>query len=307
MPEMRLPGIALPDWLAQGAEFTYRGESIRYWTAGEGEPLLLIHGFPTGSWDWHRLWGPLSERYRVIACDMIGFGFSAKPKRYRYSLLDQADLQQALLAHLGIETCHVLAHDYGDSVAQELLARHHRGPRLLQSLCLLNGGLFPETHRPVLMQRLLMSPIGFLIGKGFSRERLGRAMGEVFGADTQPSEGELDGFWQMISHNEGSAVMHRLIRYMAERPVHRDRWVRAMRETSLPIRVIDGAADPVSGAHMVKRYLELIPDGDTLLLEGIGHYPQVEAPEAVLEGYLAFRDSLAAPAFATRVKSAVQA
>lgn len=289
---MRPAGIALSDWFEQGASFIYRGESVRYWTAGEGEPLLLIHGFPSGSWDWHRLWGALSQRYRVIACDMLGFGFSAKPRGYRYSLLDQADLQQALLDHLGTQTCHLLAHDYGDSVAQELLARHHRGPRLLESLCLLNGGLFPETHRPVLMQRLLMSPIGFLIGRGFSRERLGRAMGQVFGAATQPSEEELDAFWQMVCYNDGPAVMHRLIRYMAERPVHRDRWVKAMRETSLPIRVIDGAADPVSGAHMVQRYRELIPNADTVLLEGIGHYPQIEAPTAVLDAYLAFREGL---------------
>ncbi len=307
MPEVSLPGIPLSVWVERGQSFAYRGETIRYWTAGSGEPLLLIHGFPSGSWDWHHLWQPLSERYQVVACDMLGFGFSAKPRGYRYSLLDQADLQQALLAHLGIDTCHVLAHDYGDSVAQELLARHHRGPRLLHSLCFLNGGLFPETHHPVLLQRLLMSPLGFLIGKRFSRGRMARALGEVFGKQTQPSEEELNAFWAMICHNDGPAVMHRLIRYMAERPVHRDRWVKAMRETSLPIRVIDGAADPISGAHMVRRYHELISDADTVLLEGIGHYPQVEAPERVLAGYLAFRDRLANSTPSPRRLSTAQA
>lgn len=51
-----LPGIALADWQAQGHDFLWHGQLIRYWTAGEGEPLLLIHGFPTASWDWHLLW-----------------------------------------------------------------------------------------------------------------------------------------------------------------------------------------------------------------------------------------------------------
>ena len=96
-----LPGIALADWQAQGHDFLWHGQRIRYWTAGEGEPLLLIHGFPTASWDWHYLWQPLAQRYRVVACDMLGFGYSAKPRGHAYSLLEQADLQQALLVRKG--------------------------------------------------------------------------------------------------------------------------------------------------------------------------------------------------------------
>lgn len=285
-----LAGIPLDDWRAQAQNFEFRGHSLRYWEAGQGEPLLLIHGFPSGSWDWHYLWQPLAERYRMIACDMLGFGFSAKPRGHAYSLLEQADIQQALLAQLGVGGYHILAHDYGDSVAQELLARDLEGEPRIGSLCLLNGGLFPETHRPVLLQKLLMSPIGYLIGRRFSRERLAASFGKVFGAHTQPSEAELDAFWSMIETNDGPGVMHRLIRYMAERRVHCERWVGAMQRTAVPMRVIDGAADPISGAHMVARYRELVAEPDTVLLEGIGHYPQVEAPEQVLRGYLAFRD-----------------
>lgn len=289
---MELNGIALDDWVAQGQTFVYRKQPIRYWTAGEGEPLLLIHGFPSGSWDWHYLWRPLAERYRVIACDMIGFAFSAKPRWYRYSLLDQADLQQALLAHLGVERFHVLAHDYGDSVAQELLAREREGRAQIGSMCFLNGGLFPETHHPVRLQKLLMSPIGFIIGRRYSRERMGQTFSRIFGPDTRPSEQELDAFWSMLAYNNGPRVMHKLIHYMAERRVQRERWVGAMQQTSVPMRVIDGAVDPISGAHMVARYRELIPHPDTVMLERIGHYPQVEAPVEVLEAYLAFRAQL---------------
>ena len=123
---MPLAEIPLCVWRKHSRTFVFRGHSIRYWTAGQGEPLLLIHGFPTASWDWHYLWQPLAQRYRVIACDMLGFGDSAKPLNHNYSLLEQADLQQALLADLQVEQpIHVLAHDYGDSVAQELLARHY--------------------------------------------------------------------------------------------------------------------------------------------------------------------------------------
>jgi pimeloyl-ACP methyl ester carboxylesterase len=289
-----LPGIALADWRSAGQDFSFNGHAIRYWTAGQGAPLLLIHGFPTASWDWHYLWRALAEQYQVIACDMLGFGDSAKPRGHAYSLLQQADLQQALLAHLGVsEPVHVLAHDYGDSVAQELLARDREGRIQLASCVFLNGGLFPETHHPVLVQKLLLSPIGPLIGRLFSRQKLAQSFARVFGPHTQPSARELDDFWSLIAANNGPGVMHRLIRYMPERRVQRERWVTAMQATQVPMGVIDGAVDPISGAHMVARYRELIARPDTVLLEGIGHYPQTEAPAEVLAHYLQFRQGLA--------------
>jgi len=293
-----LTGIPLREWRAQGQSFDFQGHSIRYWesgpsahaTAGQAEPLLLIHGFPTASWDWHYLWAPLAERYRVIACDMLGFGDSAKPRGHDYRLLEQADIQQALLAHLGIDQpVHLLAHDYGDSVAQELLARHHEGRIQVGSCVFLNGGLFPETHRPVLVQKLLLSPLGPLIGRLFSRQKLADNFAKIFGPATRPSESELDDFWRLIATNDGPGVMHRQIRYIPERRQQRDRWVAAMQKGGVPLRVIDGAVDPISGAHMVARYRELIPEPDCVLLDGIGHYPQTEAPELVLEHYLAFQ------------------
>ncbi|WP_092389522.1 alpha/beta fold hydrolase [Halopseudomonas salegens] len=289
-----LRGIALSDWQARAKTFEYRGQTVCYWTAGQGEPLLLIHGFPTAAWDWHYLWDALAERYLVIACDMVGFGFSAKPQEYDYSLQDQADLQQALLAHLGVRRCHVLAHDYGDSVAQELLSRDLEGPQWLDSMCFLNGGLFPETHHPVLMQQMLLSPLGFFFGRLTSRPRLARSMRQVFGAETQPADVELEAFWQLIAHDNGPSVMHKLIRYIPERRVYRERWVSAMQQTEVPMRVIDGADDPVSGAHMVARYRELVPEADVVMLEDIGHYPQIEAPRQVLDAYLEFHDGLRA-------------
>jgi pimeloyl-ACP methyl ester carboxylesterase len=85
------------------------------------------------------------------------------------------------------------------------------------------------------------------------------------------------------------AVMPQLIGYMAERRRPRTRWVGALVDASVPLRLIDGLADPISGAHMVARCHELVPAVEITELEGIGHYPQVEAPEAVLSAYLGFR------------------
>lgn len=288
------PRIPLSDWVAAGEYPDHRGHRIFLRTGGPADApvLLLIHGFPTASWDWEALWPRLTRTWRVIAPDLIGFGFSDKPKDYAYSLVDQADLCEAMLRHCGADAYHVLAHDYGDSVAQELLARQgpaeREGRPRLQSMCFLNGGLFPETHRPVLIQKLLISPLGPLIGRLTSRSAVAANMRKIFGPDTQPDEALLDDFWTLIAHDDGPRIMHKLIRYMQERREQRARWVGAMQARRVPLKLIDGATDPISGEHMAARYRELVPDADITLLEGIGHYPQVEAPDRVLATFEAF-------------------
>jgi len=285
--------IPLDAWQAAGRFIGYRGHRIFVSDSGprDAEVLLLIHGFPTASWDWEAVWPSLVARYRVLALDLIGFGFSDKPQEYDYSLVDQASLCEHFLRGEGIDSYHVLAHDYGDSVAQELLARQAdvgHGPRLL-SVAFLNGGLFPETHRPVLLQKLLLSPLGPLVSRLTSRARLAANMRAIFGAATPPDDELIDGFWRLLNQAQGPRIMHKLIRYMVERRQQRERWVGALRQTTIPLALVDGAADPISGAHMARRYQELVPAADIALLDGIGHYPQVEAPEAVLAAYAAFR------------------
>ncbi len=291
---MPLAEIPLRAWRKRGQSFVFRGRTIRYWVAGQGEPLLLIHGFPTASWDWHYLWQPLVQRNLVIACDMLGFGDSAKPLDHDYCLLEQADLQQALLDHLRVrQPVHVLAHDYGDSVAQELLARHHEGRFQMASCVFLNGGLFPETHRLALVQKLLLSPLGWMIGRTFGRNALSDSFSQIFGAQTRPSESALDDFWSLIDCNNGPRILHKLINYIPQRRRLRERWVGALQRGDVPLRVIDGEFDPISGAHMVERYRQLVPHADTVLLANIGHYPQIEAPVQVLKHYLEFRQQIA--------------
>ena len=69
-----------------------------------------------------------------------------------------------------------------------------------------------------------------------------------------------------------------------------------MQRNEVPLRVIDGEVDPISGAHMVERYRQLVPNADSVLLTNIGHYPQIEAPVLVLKHYLAFRERIGQPA-----------
>lgn len=283
--------MQLTAWRAEGKTFRYRGHDIFYRDEGRGDALLLIHGYPTASWDWHRVWVALTERFRVVAPDMIGFGFSAKPHAYVYSLLDQATLHEVLLAALGITAVDILAHDYGDTVAQELLARFNLGQTDLhiRSICFLNGGLLPGEHRPRLIQHLLMTPIGRLLGRLINERLFGRSFRAVFGPQTQPTPQEISQFWSLITHNQGQQIAHKVIRYMEEREVHKVRWIGALQGAQIPLRLVNGPADPVSGRHVAQAYRRVVPAADVVMLaDHIGHYPQVEDPAGVLAAFWAF-------------------
>lgn len=286
--------MSYTSWRDTGLRHDFAGHSIFYQRAGDGaDALLLIHGFPTASWDWEPLWPGLSARYpHVIAPDLLGFGFSDKPHPHAYSLLEQTELCLDLLRSCGVERVHLLAHDYGVSIAQELLARANAGSAdsiPVLSVVFLNGGLFPDAMQPTLTQRLLHSPLGALIARMMSERRFARVFVRIFGAQTQPTPIELHDWWELITGNQGRRIMPALIRYLSERKRHRARWTAALVEARIPMRLIVGDADPVSGSSVAQRYAQLVPDADVVRLEGIGHYPHVEAADRTLRAVLAFQ------------------
>jgi pimeloyl-ACP methyl ester carboxylesterase len=274
----------------------YRDSAQRSLQEMSKPALLLIHGFPTASIDWQHIWPELSAHFRLVTLDMMGFGFSDKPLEYPYSIHDQADIFQTLLNELDIHDYHILAHNYGDTVAQELLARQHERTQQeaiplaimgkIHSIILLNGGLFPETHRPVLMQKLLISPLGSWLIKLYTFKKFKKTFSDI--CKKNIAEEEIRIYWQLLNYNNGSRVMPKLIRYMQERKHYRQRWVGALENSRIPLRLINGTADPISGLHMVERYRQLINNPDVVLLNDVGHYPQVESPQEVIAAALIF-------------------
>uniref|UniRef100_A0A8C6UPQ9 Mesoderm specific transcript n=1 Tax=Neogobius melanostomus TaxID=47308 RepID=A0A8C6UPQ9_9GOBI len=237
---------ALNKWLSAGEHFHFRGHNVFYRDSfgalGSSDVVILLHGFPTSSYDWIKIWEPLTQRFhRVIALDFLGFGFSDKPRPHKYSIFEQASLVEALVSHLGLgqQKVNLISHDYGDTVALELLYRsdQNRTGRLnFNSLCLSNGGLFPETHHPRLLQIVsdpLVCVLCFLIG-------------EVFGPYTQPTEAEFWDMWGGLRYNDGNLVLDSLLQYINQRLKHRERWVGALTSTSVPLHMIYGPLDPVN-------------------------------------------------------------
>ena len=281
--------MQLSQWRSSGHFLNVDGQQVFYKTEGTGPVLLLIHGYPTASFDWAKIWPKLTTQFHCVTLDMPGFGFSDKSPK-KYLIKEQADAISEVIRHLGITSAHVLSHDYGDTVAQEMMAQQLENDLAfrIESLHLLNGGLFPETHRALPIQKLLLSPIGGLLIRFLNKNAIRKSMHNIFGPNTPPSDQDIDDFWTLISANNGHQHMHLLLDYMKQRKQYRERWVSALQNANAPLRLTAGMADPISGAHMVARYKQLIPNADVIEFDQIGHYPQIESAEAVVNSIASF-------------------
>ena len=288
-------------------EWRHRGRFLRIWgeevfAVDEGPRdapcLLLLHGFPSSSLDFHRVLGTLSERYRILVHDHLGFGLSAKPGGYSYSLMEQADVALEVWRRSGVRRGHLAAHDYGTSIATELLARRRRKllPMELESVTLSNGSVLLELARLRLSQRLTRSPItGPLFTRLVRRSTILRVLGRLWGDPEGADAIDLEAIWQGLEAGGGRRRMTQVSSYLAERIRFRDRWFGALEDLDLPALILWGDEDPVAVAAIARRLAEAIPEARLSWLPGVGHYPMLEAPEEWSEALLSFLSRLGAP------------
>lgn len=194
----------------------------------------------------------------------------------------------------GITEAHIFAHDLGDTVAQELLARQQEKSAKIKwlSCVFLNGGIFPETHHPLFIQKLVLSPLGSLAVQLMSERSLKKSLDRIFSKAHPPSPEFIHETWNLINGDNGKSMIPKLIRYMEERKTYRERWVAPLVNKMIPMRLINGVEDPVSGKHAADRYGELVPNADIVRIENSGHYPHIETPDEVLQAFLEFHDRL---------------
>ncbi|KAH7644573.1 mesoderm-specific transcript protein-like protein [Dermatophagoides farinae] len=289
----------LHGWQEMGKQFIYRSQYDIFYidkmtNKTNGPTLLYLHGFPTSNVDMYKILPQLTNHFgRIIAPDFIGFGFSSKPKSYQYSIKDQAELIQSLLDHLNIDNVHILSHDYGDSVAQHLLSLNKKKSLKFQinSVCMMNGGIFPSHHRPVLFQRILRMPIiGSVASRLLNRYLFYIAITKVFGHKNPPTIPELYDMWKLIRLNDGYLVLGPLLSYIDERFENENEWIDAISDSRpVPLHFIYGPADPVNPPPFDEFYRNIINQPNIKVLDtNIGHYPQMEAPDDVIESYVEF-------------------
>ncbi len=258
------------------------------------EPLLILHGFPTSSFDYVAVLDPLRSGRRVVLFDGVGYGLSAKPDMH-YTLALQADVAVALVAELGLTQLALLTHDVGDSVGGELLARRAEGSWGVDVTrrVLTNGSIYIEQAHLSGGQQLLLSlpdeklpPDAPVTAASITRSL--RETYSPFSALThEGSPGDhLPATVEQIMRDDGHLLLARLIRYIEERRQNESRFTGAISADPSPLHIVWGMDDPIAVPSMVDTLCEARADATVVRLDGVGHYPMVEAPALFLAGAL---------------------
>ena len=238
---------------------------------GEVEPILYLHGNPVGSW----IWRPFLERTGGIAPDLPGFGRSAKPGDFDYSLPGYADYLVHLIDELALERFSLVVHDVG-AITGLVLAQ--RVPERVERLVLAN-------HAPLLP--------GYRWHR-FARIWRARGLGELFMATTtgfavkrslRPSNTRglpdefVDRAWKELDRGTKRAIL-RLYRSMPERVLVREG--EGLGRIRCPALVIWSSRDPYLGPEFAPAYAEALGgDTEVALYEDAGHWLWLDRPDAI--------------------------
>ena len=192
--------------------------------------LLLVHRWPASSIDWSGVAGPLSERFRVCALDLPGYGFSGKPRQWGYSLTRDAELLEFYLAQVpGAEAAVIVAHDRGDSVALVHATRCSGGQAATRPghLVLTNGNIFlPLSSLTQAQRHMLSARSSSQIAAAVTPSALAEGLGATtFTPPRQPGDPEVRALTATFAHGDGTAVLHETIQYLAERAEHEHEWL----------------------------------------------------------------------------------
>jgi len=246
-----------------------------------GPVVTYLHGYPSCSIDVELVAGLLPAGSPVLAVDLPGFGASEKPPGNAWSISACADAVEATWADRGVTETVLVAHDYGVSPAQELLARLAEGDSrvALRGVVWHNGGIYADLHRPTIGQQLLLDPErGAEVAAALTPELFRTGVEVTWGQRVPLDEFAVDQMWASMAVDGGVYRAHELLHYVAERRRFAERWAGAMESTTVPSWFVWGDLDPVSGAHMIERVQTNVPSARIHRMSDVGHWPTLEAP-----------------------------
>lgn len=257
-------------------------------SAPADKTLLLLHGFPESSYSYHAIIDGMMDVFdRIVMFDMIGYGFSDKPTdNYTYSLFEQADTACQVWNQLGLTGGHLLAHDMGDSVATELLARveNELMPAWFSdgflSLTFTNGSMVLDLAQLRVTQKILLSPFGHILKNATTFKLFQQQVKSAHG-NAKLSTRDIHILWASNQLLNGHQKTYLTIKYLNDRKrFEKTRWLPALSQTSLPIHICWGAADAVANVKMAYYLKEKIcPQAQLTIMDGLGHFCQLASPD----------------------------
>lgn len=270
---------------------------VHYRDAGDGPPLLLIHGLMTSSYSWRYVFGPLAERYRVIAPDLPGAGRSGKPTSKRFTASSLASWIGELQDHLGIRGCAVIGNSLGGYISMRLALDD---PGSMSSLINIHSPGVPEPRIHALHNALKIPGLRRGLAWFVRRSPQRWAWRNVhYWDESLKSLEEAREYGRPLGEVDGSLTF---VRYLAETlaPADMASFVSTLRSRKkagqsfpVPLLMIYAKQDPMVPPRIGEKLAALLPHDKIVWLEESSHFAHVDTPERLLEPVLGFLANLA--------------
>ncbi|MEW6161174.1 MAG: alpha/beta hydrolase [Verrucomicrobiota bacterium] len=252
--------------------------------AGQGAPVVLLHGIPTWSYLWHPTIQYLQDGYRVLAPDMPGFGFSDKRDGFDRSIAMQAEAILAFLNALEIDSAHLIAHDIGGGVAQRLAVFH---PERVRSLCLMNSVCY-DSWPIELMLQLSNPETARRLSASLAMKMLRRAL--KMGFANPPSDEWLEGLLAPYQTEVGKLS---LIRNAAALNTNLTVELTAqLPRVTIPALILWGEEDSFQLVRYGERLALDLPRSRLIRLPQAKHFVMIDQPALVHEHLGTFLETL---------------
>lgn len=284
-------------WSEGGRRIVAAGHETFVYERGDGPTILLLHGFPTSSYDWRGIIDRLSDAYRCVTFDFPGYGLSAKPEAYSYSLFQQSDVAVEIARALGISEAHVVGHDVGQTIHAELLAREQEGtlPFRVLSSTILNGSTLQGHASITAFQKLLGSndtlPQAIAALDGLTQTYIPALKALMKRPESLTPEDETV-MQELLMYRDGHKRLAPLSGYMRERLIHQDRWIGAFKSAHQPLQIVWADGDPVANVEMGRELSKMLPQARYTELKDLGHFLIIEDPDAIASNIRDFIASL---------------
>lgn len=226
---------------------------LNIFTIQKGNPanpaILMIHGYPTSSFDFFELFDLLSNDYYVCALDTPGYGLSDKPRDgYLYSIEDDANLVDYYIRDiLKLNSLALYTHDKGDSVGLALLKLYtQQDDYTIIHHFITNGNIYLPLSDLRHIQLLLLSKrTGPFITRYINGKRFAKGMNTLVHSNPEPIE-KVDAVASNIDYQDGGKVQHSIIQYLNQRHKHENEWLANLQQSIIPTTIIWGIDDPVA-------------------------------------------------------------
>jgi pimeloyl-ACP methyl ester carboxylesterase len=298
--EMDNPPAEALAWCQAGEYFSWEStlpvneefDALNIFHICQGNPdnpaILMIHGYPTMSFDYAPLFNELKDEFYVCALDTPGYGFSDKPLGgYDYSIPDDARLVDGYVRDIaGLDEFILITHDKGDSVGLALLQIYQEygaKPYTIKHHFITNGNIYLPLAQLTNSQKALLNPIsGPVISALMPVGPFAEGLADLAFATTLP-QGEIDSYASIFAYQDGLAVQHEIIEYLNERAENEVGWLETLAKSEIPTTLIWGEQDAIAPVavpdHVWTNYLE---DRETPAaywrIPCADHYLQVDEP-----------------------------